>query len=161
MMKITFNVHLTFIPDINFQILEMPYEGSNVSMLIMLPEEKLDFTTGLEKQLIYENFAAWTGPVRIQYMEARTYNLNDILFRTGIVDTLDWSSDFSGMSPDDDLELAGVVKKAFVEVNKQCTKATAITAIDTFKANHPFLFFIRHNDTQKILFCANHWHDNE
>lgn len=38
-MKMIFNVHLTFIPDINLKTLEMPYEGTNVSMLIMLPDE--------------------------------------------------------------------------------------------------------------------------
>ncbi|XDV39610.1 hypothetical protein PO909_008822, partial [Leuciscus waleckii] len=40
---------LAFIPDINSQVLELPYVGKNLSMLIILPNEMDDDTTGLQK----------------------------------------------------------------------------------------------------------------
>lgn len=40
---------LAFIPDLQCNILEMPYMGKELSMLIMLPLEIEDDTTGLEK----------------------------------------------------------------------------------------------------------------
>lgn len=40
---------LTFIPEANCQILELPYVGNELSMLIMLPNEMEDDTTGLKK----------------------------------------------------------------------------------------------------------------
>lgn len=40
---------LTFVPDLNCQILELPYAGKDLSMLIMLPNAMEDDTTGLQK----------------------------------------------------------------------------------------------------------------
>jgi len=40
---------LGFIPEINSQVLELPYGGENLSMLIILPNEMEDDTTGLQK----------------------------------------------------------------------------------------------------------------
>lgn len=40
---------LAFIPDVNCQILELPYAGKDLSMLIMLPNTMEDNTTGLQK----------------------------------------------------------------------------------------------------------------
>ena len=40
---------LAFIPEINSQVLELPYVGNNLSMLIILPNEMEDDTTGLQK----------------------------------------------------------------------------------------------------------------
>ncbi|MBN3313105.1 SPB10 protein, partial [Atractosteus spatula] len=70
--------------------------------------------------------------------------------------------DFSGMSSGSELFLSKVVHKSFVEVNEEGTEAAAATAavmmmrcarISTrFTADHPFLFFIRHNKSQNILF---------
>lgn len=40
---------LAFIPEMNCQILELPYVGKELSMLIMLPNAMEDDTTGLQK----------------------------------------------------------------------------------------------------------------
>lgn len=40
---------LAFIPDVHCQIIELPYVGKDLSMLIMLPNEMEDDTTGLQK----------------------------------------------------------------------------------------------------------------
>ncbi|XP_039473734.1 leukocyte elastase inhibitor-like [Oreochromis aureus] len=53
------------IPEANCKSLEMPYKGNDLSMLIFLPNDIEDDTTGLEKlekELTYQNFADWTRP---------------------------------------------------------------------------------------------------
>lgn len=73
------------------------------------------------------------------------------------------SADLTGMSSAGGLYLSSVVHKAFVEVNEEGTEAAAATAgmvafcmfrEEHFMADHPFLFFIRHNPTNSILFLG-------
>ncbi|XP_078147451.1 leukocyte elastase inhibitor-like isoform X4 [Centroberyx gerrardi] len=169
---------LTFIPEANCQILEMPYKGKDLSMLIFLPNDMEDGTTGLEKlekELTYEKFVEWTRPDMMNTVEVQVglprfkmeekYDLKEILISMGMVDAFDIGmSDFSGMSPANDLVLSKVVHKAFVEVNEEGTEAAAATAAAmmvrsaripvTFVADHPFLFFIRHNPSMSVLFAG-------
>uniref|UniRef100_UPI0037E92F77 leukocyte elastase inhibitor-like isoform X2 n=1 Tax=Semicossyphus pulcher TaxID=241346 RepID=UPI0037E92F77 len=171
---------LTYIPEGNCQILEMPYIGEELSMLIFLPNEIEDSTTGLEKlekELTYENFVEWTCPDMMDKVEVTVglprfkmeekYDLKNVLVSMGMVDAFDQGkSNFSGMSPANDLVLSKVVHKAFVEVNEEGTEAAAATAAvmmlrsamrpDAFIADHPFLFFIRHNPSSSILFAGRY-----
>lgn len=167
---------LAFIPDVKCQILELPYVGKDLSMLIMLPIEMEDDTTGLqrlEKALTYENLMEWTRPDMMDILEVQvslpkfkmeeTYDMKGLLVSLGMVDAFDSTkADFSAMSPSNDLVLSKVVHKSFVEVNEEGTEAAAATGAvmmmrclmrpECFKADHPFLFFIRHNPTKSILF---------
>ncbi|XP_036934237.1 leukocyte elastase inhibitor-like [Acanthopagrus latus] len=164
------------VPEVNCKILEMPYKGNDLSMLILLPNEIEDDTTGLEKlekALTYEKFVEWTEKLGEDEVEVslprfkmeEKYDLNDVLISMGMKDAFNVGmSDFSGMSPANDLFLSKVVHKAFVEVNEEGTEAAAATGAiisltsirftPTFKADHPFLFFIRHNVTKSILFAG-------
>nr|XP_046226557.1 leukocyte elastase inhibitor-like isoform X2 [Scatophagus argus] len=180
MMRQKSKFNFTFIPEASCKILEMPYDGEDLSMLIFLPTAIEDNTTGLEKlekELTYEKFLEWTrpdlvGPAVVEVMLPRfkmeeKYDLNDVLISMGMVDAFDMTmSDFSGMSPANDLFLSKVVHKAFVEVNEEGTEAAGATGAvvnerysmisDTFTADHPFLFFIRHNASASILFAGRY-----
>ncbi|KAI4876111.1 hypothetical protein NFI96_026145 [Prochilodus magdalenae] len=170
---------LAYIPEMNCQILEMPYTGKELSMLIALPNGIEDDTTGLEKleqNLTYENFKEWTRPDKMDNVEVQvslprfkleeTYDMGQLLISMGMVDAFDRvKCDFSRMSPCNDLVLSKVVHKSFVEVNEEGTEAAAATAAvmmmrcamlrpERFLADHPFLFFIRHNASGSILFCG-------
>uniref|UniRef100_A0A4W3JY83 Serpin domain-containing protein n=1 Tax=Callorhinchus milii TaxID=7868 RepID=A0A4W3JY83_CALMI len=71
-----------------------------------------------------------------------TYKFTSTLGGMGMVDAFDaLKANFSGMTEKNELVLSKVVHKTFVEVNE-----------DEFVADHPFLFFIRHNKTRNILF---------
>ncbi|KAJ8376542.1 hypothetical protein SKAU_G00071220 [Synaphobranchus kaupii] len=168
---------LATIPEVNCQILEMPYKGKELSMLILLTQEIEDDSTGLvrlERELTYEKLIEWTQPDMMEntqinvalpkFRMEETYNLEDILVGLGMKDAFDVSrSDFSGMSPSNGLVVSKVVHKSFVEVNEEGTEAAAATGVlievrslpmpppTSFIADHPFLF-IRHNPTQSILF---------
>ncbi|XP_023806205.1 leukocyte elastase inhibitor-like isoform X3 [Oryzias latipes] len=180
MMYRTSKFPLTYIPEINCQILEMPYKDKELSMLVFLPTDIEDSTTGLEKlekALTYENFMEWTRPDMMNEVEVRVgfprfkmeqkYDMKKVLVSMGMADAFDMSKcDFSGMSPANDLVLSEVFHKAFVEVNEEGTEAAAATAAvmmlrcalmpAAFIADHPFLFFIRHNSSMSILFAGRY-----
>jgi hypothetical protein len=79
------------------------------------------------------------------------------------------TANFSGMCGEAKsqapLAISEVVHKAFVEVNEKGTEAAAASAVVmttrglqprpiTFHADHPFIFLIRDNQTQTILFLG-------
>uniref|UniRef100_A0A674NZ37 Serpin B6 n=1 Tax=Takifugu rubripes TaxID=31033 RepID=A0A674NZ37_TAKRU len=181
----------TFIPEATCQVLELPYVGKELSMLIFLPNQMEDSTTGLEKVghssvlldikleklLTYDNFMEWTRPEMMKEVEVQVglprfkmeekCNMKNILVSMGMVDAFnEAASDFSGMSPANDLVLSEVIHKAFVEVNEEGTEAAAATGAvftlhcavfpQNFYADHPFLFFIRHNPSRNILFAGRY-----
>nr|XP_055067487.1 leukocyte elastase inhibitor-like isoform X3 [Misgurnus anguillicaudatus] len=176
MMKQRSDFPLTFIPEVNSQILELPYVGKNMSMLIILPDEIEDDTTGLqklEKTLTYEKLMEWTKPDKMSLLEVQislpqfkleeTYDMKNLLVKLGMVDAfMMGKAHFSGLSQSNDLVVSKVIHKSFVEVNEEGTEAAAATGItwqldcyispQIFNTDHPFLFFIRHNPTNTILF---------
>ncbi|KAL4000752.1 serpin B [Sarotherodon galilaeus] len=90
------------IPEANCKILEMPYKGNDLSMLIFLPNDIEDDTTGLEKlekELTYQNFADWTRPDMMSPNEVdvklprfkmeEKYDLEKILTKMGMEDAFD------------------------------------------------------------------------
>ncbi|XP_059182632.1 leukocyte elastase inhibitor-like [Centropristis striata] len=178
MMRQKTKFHFTGIPEANCKILELPYQGKDLSMIIILPVEIEDDTTGLEKlekELTHDKFTEWTDRMLQVEVEVRlprfkleeTYDLKDILISMGMVDAFDHTkSDFSGMSPANDLVLSKVVHKAYVDVNEEGTEAAAATAAviiertafitENFIADHPFLFFIQHKPTKTILFAGKY-----
>ncbi|XP_026109886.1 leukocyte elastase inhibitor isoform X6 [Carassius auratus] len=170
---------LGFIPELNSQVLELPYIGKNLSMLIILPNKIQDETTGLqklEKALTYEKLMEWTKPNKMlqeqvqvslpRFKMEESYDMKSLLISMGMEDVFDLQKvNLSGMSPNNDLVVTKVIHKAFVEVNEEGTEAAAATGVvilgatalkpedpKIFIADHPFLFFIRHNPSNSILF---------
>ncbi|XP_025032202.1 serpin B10-like [Python bivittatus] len=157
-------------------IVELPYVNNDLSMLILLPEDIRDETTGLElleKELTYERLSIWTSPEMMEELEVEihlprikleeSYKLKSTLSKMGMKDAFDPNqADFSGMSIKNGLVLSEVFHQSFIEVNEKGTEAAAATAAPVefrsslravqVKADHPFLFFIRHNQTKSILF---------
>ncbi|NXX44463.1 ILEU inhibitor, partial [Tricholaema leucomelas] len=170
--------HFAYIPEVKIRVLELPYEKKELSMIILLPDDIEDDSTGLqqlEKQLTLEKLQEWTCPQHLystdvhvhlpKFKLEESYDLGSDLATLGLLDVFDsGKADLSGMSGARDLFLSKIVHKAFVEVNEEGTEAAAATAVvcgvtmvhmvieENFNADHPFLFFIRHNPTQSILF---------
>lgn len=94
-----------------------------------------------------------------------SYELNETLGKLGMTDVFCAAkADLSGMNGEGGLFLSTVVHKAFVDVNEEGTEAAAATAgmvsfcmvrEEHFMADHPFLFFIRHNKTKSVLFLGS------
>ncbi|XP_054841822.1 uncharacterized protein LOC129333908 [Eublepharis macularius] len=174
--KAKFN--LTYIADYQTQILELPYVDKELSMIILLPDEIQDNSTGLEKlerEITYEKLMDWISPEMMDLTQVELslpkfkleekYDLKPVLSSMGMTEAFDMrKANFTRMSSGNDLFLSEVVHKSFIEVNEEGTEAAAATAaimmlrcamiVPQFTADHPFLFFIRHNKTGTILFCG-------
>ncbi|XP_038248749.1 leukocyte elastase inhibitor [Dermochelys coriacea] len=163
-----------YISELKCRVLELPYDGKELSMIIFLPDDIDDNSTGLqqlEKQLTLEKLQEWTQPQNMhpndvhvhlpKFKMENSYDLTSDLSGLGLQDIFDsGKSDLSGMSGTRDLFLSKIVHKSFIEENEEGTEAAAATAgianlcmflEEDFNADHPFLFFIRHNPTQSIL----------
>ncbi|NXD31819.1 ILEU inhibitor, partial [Spelaeornis formosus] len=168
-----------YFPEEKIRVLELPYDGRELSMIILLPDDTEEDSTGLqkmEKQLTLEKLQEWTHPKQLysadvhvclpKFKLEESYDLMSDLAAMGLQDVFDsGKADLSGMSGTRDLFLSAVVHKAFVEVNEEGTEAAAATAgiaalcmviEEDFNADHPFLFFIRHNPTQSVLFLGRY-----
>ncbi|XP_052012763.1 leukocyte elastase inhibitor A [Apodemus sylvaticus] len=167
-----------YISDLKCKVLEMPYQGRELSMVILLPDDIEDESTGLKKieeQITLEKLREWTKRKNLENIDVHvklprfkieeSYILNSNLVRLGLQDLFSNSkADLSGMSGSRDLFISKIVHKSFVEVNEEGTEAAAATAgvatfcmllpEEEFTVDHPFLFFIRHNPTSNVLFLG-------
>ncbi len=158
----------------DFQGLELPYVDNELSMIILLPKET-DGLIGFEKSLTTENLSQWLAGLRKckvivsipKFKMTNQFGLADVLRQMGMTDAfVPAAADFSGMNGKRDLFISAVIHKAFVDVNEEGTEAAAATGvvvgvtavgpkeIPVFRADHPFLFLIRDNDSGSILFIG-------
>jgi len=156
----------------DLQILEMPYAGEDLSMLILLPLD--DDIETLENSFTIEKLTEWKKSLRkrrvkiyIPKFKFKTkYFLGETLGDLGMPIAFTNSADFSGMSGTKDLKIDKVIHQAFIEVNEEGTEAAAATGIGVgmktsmprpppiFKADHPFIFIIQQKETGNILFMG-------
>jgi serpin B len=161
----TFN----YFADDQCQVLELPYKGNSVSMIIMLPNQHIslaDFVKNSNSKWFEDycnKLSNETVEVSIpKFSFSATFTLNDALIKMGMKDAFTPNADFSGMSPG--LYISIVKHKAFIEVNEKGSEAAAATAVvmtksvfrmPNFTANRPFVFLIRDNKTNSILFIGS------
>jgi len=154
------------------QMLELPYLGNHLSMIVLLPK-KIDGLAQLESTLSVKNLTTWMGLLRQReilvflpkFKMSSQFSLDKTLASMGMPDAFDPSADFSGMDGTKLLYISAVIHKAFVNVNEEGTEAAAATAVamrllsapsppPVFRADHPFIFLIRHNSSESILFLG-------
>jgi serpin B len=165
------------------QVLEMPYTGGDISMIVLLPQN-VDGLDDLEKRLTTKNLERWTQLPQLfrpglphrtvhvffpKFLVRSQFSLADTLSAMGMPDAFDsLKADFSGMDGRRDLYISRVIHEAYANVDEKGTEAAAATAvtatygaapenpppIPVFRADHPFLFLIRDNVTGSILFLG-------
>jgi serpin B len=153
----------------------VPSGPSVLSMLVILPK-KVDGLADIEKQATSATLTKWAAGLRRQpvqvYLPRFTmttqFELSKELQALGMTDAFTRTADFSGISASagNRLAISAVIHKAFVDVNEEGTEAAAATAVTMvrsaavpgnraeFRADHPFLFMIRHEPTGSILFLG-------
>jgi serpin B len=154
-----------------YQAVELPYDGHELSMVILLPEagqfERFDGAldagrvNGILGDLAYRQVAL-TMP---KFEFESDFDLAETLAAMGMPDAFTGAADFSGMTGARDLFISNVIHKAFVAVDEAGTEAAAATAVVMkFMAaveepvevivDHPFIFLIRDIETGTILFVG-------
>lgn len=156
----------------DMQMLEIPYKGWNLSMIVLLP--KSDDISPLERSLTPEKLVEWKRKLKeLQvdvYIPKFTFNTKYFLIEDledmGMGTAFAGAADLSGISSMENLSISDVIHQAFVEVNEVGTEAAAATAvvieraapdgpkIPVFRADHPFIFMIQDRETGSILFMG-------
>jgi serpin B len=161
----------------DFQAIAIPYKGQALSMVVLLPRE-VDGLGALEAKLTPQRLEQWLTALDGQrprkvllylpkFKLETSYDLATPLKEMGMRDAFEMElADFRGMGwPQGKLYISQVKHKAFVDVNEEGTEAAAATAVEmatksmpappeVFRADHPFLFFIRHDATGTLLFMG-------
>jgi serpin B len=154
------------------QVLELPYQGGEVTMIIVLPtardglpalEKKLDSVAfdKLLKTLHSTGVDVWLPRFKVE----QQLELGSTLASLGMPSAFSASSaDFTGMTAEKGLFISAVIHKAFVEVNEEGTEAAAATGVvmgiesvqqtASFRADHPFLFALRDSKSGAVLFLG-------
>ena len=166
--------HFRYAEDKTAQILELPYQGANLAMVVVLPRA-VDGLAALEQSLslsTLESSLKLLASHRVEISMPRfkltaQCELKSSLSALGMPIAFDaGKADFSGMTGSRDLVISAVVHKAFVEVDEKGTEAAAATGVvmartafvaappTVFRADHPFLFLIRDKENGSILFLG-------
>ncbi|MEJ5229931.1 MAG: serpin family protein [Pseudothermotoga sp.] len=166
------NLFANYTETSSVQVLELPYAGNQISMIVVLPKKDKDLKQ-IEKDICLELLKEWKGDMRktsvdVYLPKFKTecrFNLKDTLMSMGMVDAFTDAADLSKMDGTRLLKIKDVIHQSFVEVNEQGTEAAAATAVIigikmaptmpvVFKADRPFIFFIYDNLHDLILFMG-------
>jgi serpin B len=155
-----------------FKVVSIPYKNNEVSLLVFLPNMPDSFDIAL-KSLDIRKFTSLKNALKPEkvnlslpkFKVETEYQLHENLPSMGMSDAFTGKADFSGMTGDKSLFISKVIHKAFVDVSEKGTEAAAATVVIIsrnggshipvdFKADHPFIFMIKDNTTEQILFMG-------
>lgn len=148
------------------QAVELPYEKSKFSMLVILPKLNVNISINqnvyksVTDSLVLEEVDVYLPKFKLEY--SKTFN--DSLSALGLDVIFTSKADFSNIMDSKTL-VSQVVHKAFVEVDEKGTEAAAATAVtmmrsirfrkvNTFNADRPFYFMIRNHETNDVVFMG-------
>jgi serpin B len=177
------NSILGYYKDEYLSLTSLSYGNQAFSMVFVLPNSGVSFGN-LAAQLKQEDYwkqclasmTAYDVDLYIpRFKIAYEISLNDALKQLGMGIAFTGNADFSGIS-DTPLCISQAKQKTFIEVNEVGTEAAAVTQIGmdltaagpppepekvTFRADRPFLFAIRENSTDTLLFLGKIGNPNE
>jgi serpin B len=164
------------------KLLNLGYVGGAFSMLLVLPKAGTG-PSSVESELRSATLQHWVSQLKPTAVRVslpkfsvetpRSWSVSPSLKALGITAAFDAErADFTGISgsarPEDRLFVSDVFHRALVTVDEKGTQAVAASALamqaagaalpseqpEEFKADRPFLFFIRENDNGAILFMG-------
>ena len=155
----------------NYQAVELPYDGRELSMVIMLPNSGQ--FEAFEKAITYQQVKDIMEDLERREVRLKmpkfefdsSFGLKKTLSEMGMPVAFSSDADFSGMTGKKDLFISDVIHKAFVSVDEAGTEAAAATAVimeltaipETpveVTLDRPFIFLIRDIETGAILFVG-------
>ncbi len=160
------------------QVLEIPYQGRELSFIIVLPSKSEEITS-FENKITAKRIQTWMLPKGKQKIKLSLpkFKIELPLDLAQPLQTLGMKSAFSRananftqirpLKPNENLYISAALHKSFIEVNEEGTEAAAATAVVMtrvtsvsmdlpiiFKANRPFIYFVKHIPTNSILFMG-------
>ncbi|XP_015284945.1 PREDICTED: neuroserpin [Gekko japonicus] len=158
-----------------YQVLEIPYEGDEISMMIVLSRQEVPLVT-LEPLVKAQLIEEWATSVKKQKVEVylprftieQEIDLKDVLKGLGITELFSPSADLTGMSDNKEVYLSKAIHKAFLEVNEEGSEAAAASGMIAISrmavlypqviVDHPFFFVVRNRRTGTIFFIGRVMH---
>jgi len=183
--KGSFNYYVS--EELQAHVLELPYEGDHVSMLVILPPWKDDSLQETVRRMTPETMKGVIAEIKTGYGKVEKldvmipkFSISGSLELLEPLEKLNVSQLFGGNSnltgfldqygeEKDTVSLNSAQHKSFIEVNEEGSEAAAATALlgfrsarplfhSQFKADHPFLFLIFDKQTDTILFFGVYQH---
>ncbi len=157
--------------DENFDMLELPYKGREMSMIIVLPKLGLSLPR-FESRITAREIMRMQKRLRPMMVSVSLPKFSmdwgasivPAVQRLGIKTVFASNADLSGIDGSKLLMLSDVLHKATVDVSEEGTEASAATALVVqlksaakeleFKVDRPFLFFVKLNATDTVLFAG-------
>ncbi|CDQ64004.1 plasminogen activator inhibitor 1 [Oncorhynchus mykiss] len=174
MMRLThrFNYGEFVTPDgVDYDVIEVPYEGESLSMLLVTPFESERPVSVLSSELTTRRLQQWREELRSvkrqlalpKFTLDTEVDLKSTLTSMGLGDMFNLAkADFTRITTDERLCVSKVLQKVKIEVNEKGTKGSAATAaimfsrmaIEEITLDRPFLFLIQHKSTGAVLFMG-------
>ncbi|XP_062861136.1 neuroserpin [Trichomycterus rosablanca] len=158
-----------------YQVLEMPYEGEEMSMIIVLPRQEVPLAS-LEPIIKASLIDEWANNVKKQKVEVylprfkveQKIDLRETLQQLGIKSIFTKDADLSAMTSNSaegkNMFIAKAVQKSYLEVTEEGAEGAAgsgfvalsrtMVLYPQVMADHPFFFVIRNRKTGWILFMG-------
>lgn len=153
--------------NLNAKFLELPYQGDDYVLTIVLPNETYglhDMTYRMDEILAVQNMTEQEMTILIPKfkMEHKT-ELKTVLEQLGLTDIFR-QLNIKNLAFTRNLQVSKVLHKAFMNLDEVGTEAAAVTGITIedrmgtyrkyFRADHPFIFYIRQKSSGVILFVG-------
>ncbi len=155
----------------SYQAVELPYDGHQTSMVIVVPNEGSFATveSGLS-QSFYQTVTSSLGTESVSLglpkfsIQGATISLKQELSKLGMPDAFSPGANFSAMTTEN-IWIGDVLHQAMVSVDESGTEAAASTAVIgvggavfshpvDLTIDRPFLFFIRDVSSNTVLFAG-------
>ncbi|XP_004598663.2 neuroserpin [Ochotona princeps] len=158
-----------------YQVLEIPYEGDEISMMLVLSRQEVPLAT-LEPLVKAQLIDEWANSVKKQKVEVylprftveQGVDMKDILKALGITEVFIKNANLTSLSEKEDLFLSTAIHKSFIEVNEEGSEAAAASGMVAISrmavlypqviVDHPFFFLIRNRRAGTILFMGRVMH---
>jgi serpin B len=162
------NLQVPYGEGADYAAVELPYDGHELSMVLILPNDLAAFETSLDATRLAEVTSSLgermvdTRMPRFKF-ESK-WSLVEPLSKLGMSVAFSDAADFSGINGTGGLVITDVIHQSFVAVNEAGTEAAAATAVivgetsapepAAITLDKPFLFFIRDIETKAVLFVG-------
>jgi len=171
--------HYRYYEDSEVQSLYLPYKCNQFSMIIILPRKRhgilttenklnLNYIKKMDSLNSYSEVILSLPKFKIE----SEIKPKEEIIKMGYPVMFSDTADFTGISATDSLKIGEIIHKTFIEIDEKKTEAVAVSKVDmvvvgygggnpppppppkVFNADHPFIFLIKDNRTNAILFTG-------